>query len=542
MRALTLVAVLALVFGCGCHAAAGWHWVWDGSCDPTCVGTQDGVWAFDRGGEGYDSVEPGRECYFEIVDNGSGGRAIRVVDNSWEGGSPAGNAYLKWYPHCIDRGIPPGSVPALEDNRPDCTGGTFTMRFKVASFTPRITNPTKTKQFVAIIYNYLADDPGTPEAVPVVKGAKLDIWSGSPGGAAGQWGMTADLGWICDSSGNWNFCDDRWHTLWIRITPESNDPAGYPARSRFTVYIDGQPAQTTGGTPYEYWRAGGGVSGKIGWEHGDDAIVGYIDHVAFAYQPYDVDTLPIPSDSPRKFTGSNNIGVSKTFADTTEFGLAAQPFMAGKYVNQNVRHHIGGTHTGPRTKEVYYVEQDRRMAGTFVYPNGNTVDWLGNPTVIAPGDRINAYGSMGTILGERALVAWKIVKLDPAAYPPTEANIPVGLGNKAVVKSFDKSWLDVAGIRATVWGEVTYLDYAGFLFIDDGINYLEGNRYVDGDGEPVRGVRVLFDPLNPPDVFEGDYMSVTGCIGTSRYVDTNPPRIDKAVPCVFLDSYETFPY
>lgn len=567
----TFMAAVALVaLASGAYAANySWHWSIDGTCDPICVGTADGKWAFNYSGAGIEPQRvPGKELYWEIVDIGRGNKAIHVVDNWWEGNETDPNKYqqacIQWSPHTLDTDMPPAGVPAFESYREDCTGGTFVIRFKVDSFTPRTSNPVKTKRFFSINYQYSADDPGDSSPDPVNKGIKLESWCGSWTGEANKWGILfyGDNRFLSDQNGIINFCDGQWHELWIIITPETDEP-GVPGKSKYDIYVDGILRLT-------FYRGGGAPSGLLGFEQTLEKIDAYIDYVCFSYQAIPYDDLDIPDDT-QVLATSDNIGEMKKNMDTSLAGAlhGSEVKMVSKVVSavyslphvesesQSVVVTSGYTSKEPQVKTAIFIEEADESAGIMVRSTGGTVvDTNGASVDLVLGDIIDVYGALWSGYGEKGVAAWKVVKTGHTADIPK----PVGVIHRTIETALNSflgapanpepnigKGLDCFGMRVATVGKIKFIDdIRKFLYIDEGSSFMSGALDVGMyPATSIPGVKVWWTDtsvVNGSPFYVGEKVYIRGHLGTSRFIsDSVAGTAEVVVPTIWAEELNYMP-
>lgn len=111
-------------------SAQSWFFNWDGTIDISCVPTVEGNNAYFQGGAANSSF------YWEVVDNGSGGKAFRQVVTSGTGYRWTGfGSRPEFY-----RG--PCNTFAMENFRPDHNAFTIAFRIKAESCSSTTMNRT----------------------------------------------------------------------------------------------------------------------------------------------------------------------------------------------------------------------------------------------------------------------------------------------------------------------------------------------------------------------------------------------------------------
>lgn len=144
-----------------------------------------------------------------------------------------------------------------------------------------------------------------------------------------------------------------------------------------------------------------------------------------------------------------------------------------------------------------YIEEPDRSAGIMVhYPSGV-------PAGLAAGDRVDVTGTLGTVNGERALVATLTKVSSGAALRPLAMSNRQAVGRAAALSR---------GLLVKMWGRVTEVGWT-YIYIDDGSNL--------GDGFSPPGLRV--EHPSPSPAWEGKIAVVVGPLGMSLPSGTTSP-------------------
>jgi|GEM_PF-1107607 hypothetical protein len=507
-RAVVFLALLALVSAPAAYGAE-WYWIYDGTTDIRCApfpGSKACVFQ-------YNSPSPGN--YWEIVDNGMGGKALKAVK------IPGAATSFRWTTYAIGEEAvmkPPAdcAAPAMLDASPEMTGWTVVFRIKVEEFTD--TSPGGLRRFFTGGFN-----------------------TAIPNGSGGFYRIRPELCLRQDAEGNvWlahyrqgtNICKlkeagqpGEWHTIWMKITPN----IGSDINCTYRIWMDGveqDPMVQDRGVAGAHFHLrllqdlGSGASFTI-----------LLDHFLLAYGGHDPGSIPIPAD---KVPNTNNIGTLKRNGPE---GAPCQ--LNNKYVT--------GVFADPEGNKFFYIEQDRQQTGIKVQLANykSAVDWNGNPVEVKAGDRVNVSGGLFTPTCEQQVAGHAVTVLNPATYPPTRANEPLGLNQKNLTKPLllpsnpGPAGLSAQGLLVRAWGKMQTDLAPGYFYIDDGSGYSDGLNLTDFLGARMKGIRAMLTTgIDPPQAFVDDYVSVVGVLGNYRLVNTQL-GIDKTIPVIWTNSWES---
>ncbi|NLN74830.1 MAG: hypothetical protein GX139_00770 [Armatimonadetes bacterium] len=183
-----------------------------------------------------------------------------------------------------------------------------------------------------------------------------------------------------------------------------------------------------------------------------------------------------------------------------------------------------------------YVEDDNRASGIAVLlPGGSgpTPQLMRGLTIIGA---LGIYGREATVYASQ----WSL------GSPRTSLPKPLGMSQTSLGRSGPNQpvlagkseGLCTVGLRVRVFGRVTWIDTMdGAVYIDDGSALIDGTKTKDTPPMPVRGIRThIVDKYNStPQV--GDYIAVTGVLGT-ELIDPDywPDPTDYYVYSIFTNS------
>jgi len=405
MKKLTLLLVgTLLISACLVHAQS-WFFNWDGTTDITCVPTSDGNNAFFQGAAANSSF------YWEVVDNGSGGKAFRQVVTSGTG--------FRWYgmgsrPEFY-RG--PCTAFAMENLRPDRNAFTIAFRIKAESC-----SATGSVRFFNCEFETTVPSPwwtGTPQE-----------WA-STGGSYGPFlgfrvefalrkGSGDDV-WLYDNRQGKDIYQlkangqpAQWRTVWatceLPVYPYANP------YSRYRIWIDGTEVA------WDDRDRNGWSDCEVGWTPTSGRNGTYaLDYVCYTYGAYAPGSIPIPAE--RLVAPTNSIAAVKTLADGTPCELTNKVVM--------------GIFTNSYGVRFYYVGETNGMDGIKVVHNTgkSPVNTGGSPVTLAVGDVVSVKGGLGSAEGEKQVSAHDLVRASTGTF----AAVPLTVSVADLMQSYNSA-------------------------------------------------------------------------------------------------------
>ncbi len=398
--------------------AQQWFFAWDGTTDLACTPTMEGSNAF------FQSNAPLPDCYWEIVDNGSGGKALKTTDDN-----PA-NSAIRW------KGM--GSRPefyrgpcttfAMENFHPDHNAFTLAFRIKADSYTPETSAPYKIKRVYNCEFETTTPNPfyvpgssdhGNPYYTYRVefglqKDASGNIWlvdfRYGDNNANGEWndgGTIRNNRIVRLKQGS---SPSQWHTVWAMV---QMPPGLTQGNSIYRCWADGSEV---------YWHdrdKGGWSDCEIGWDGEDQRAVVYFDYLCYNYGAYTPGQVAIPAE--RATAATNSITTIKSTADGTPCELTGK-VVAGIFNNARL-----GT-------RIYYITEPDGSDGIRVQHNTGTSPHTagGSAVTLAIGDTVSIKGGIGSAECEKQIFAHDITFVAAGTSPA----VPAWVTGADLTKSF----------------------------------------------------------------------------------------------------------
>ena len=399
----SLLLTGSLLASAGIAPAQSWFFNWDGTTDITCAPTAGGNNAFFQGGAANSSF------YWEVVDNGSGGKAFRQVVTSGTG--------FRWYgmgsrPEFY-RG--PCAAYAMENLRADHNAFTIAFRIKAES----CSSTTKTHFFNC--------EFETTAVSPWWKGTQQEY--SQTGGSYGPFlGFRVEFSLRNDSSGNLWLADHRtdqniailrtaggqpaWHTVWATC-----ELPAYPYPNPFSIYriwVDGAEKA------WDDRDRNGWSDCEVGWTPSAGRYATYaLDYLCYTYGAYPPGSIAIPPE--RALAPTNSIAAIKAMPDGTPISLT----------NKAVAF-IGLDSIGMKT--YFIAEADgtdgikvRHQTGTSPRNTG------GSAATLAVGDVVSVKGGLCSAECEKQISAYEIVRSSTGA----AISAPLPLNISDIMKSYN---------------------------------------------------------------------------------------------------------
>lgn len=414
MYRLIIPATAVLIAFATAAPGQSWYFAWDGGMDICCAPTVEGANPFWL--RPTDVPSYAEACYWEIADNGLGGKAFRIVDQStskmlrWQG---AGSRPEHYRGAC--------NAFAHENFRPDHNAVTVTMRFKVEDF---IKSSEDTRRFFNFEFETVVPKP-SPTVDHTTYQMRFE--------ATGCWKDGSGNLWLRDLRSGESFViikpaggQAKWIKLWATI--KLPNPPYVDNNCIYDLWIDQEDGQGWKSYPWQDRDKGGWSDVELGsLGEGERGNVN-IDYLCWTYGAYAPGSIPIPAESrpdspPNAFPGfdSNSIAHIRLQPD----GYAVE--LTGKTVT--------GVYTDPVSRmPFYYVEEADRSSGIkIVHPTGKSpMNHDGQPVALSIGDRIDVFGGLGSANCEKQVVAHGIVRQSATGDRPA----PVGVTNQAIQRSF----------------------------------------------------------------------------------------------------------
>lgn len=373
-----------------------WFFNWDGTTDITCVPTIEGNNAFFQGVALYNNSVPtnapsaSTNYYWEIGENGSGGKAFRQVVTGdtgfrWDGYGSRPEYY---------RG--PCGTFAMENLRPDRSAFTIAFRIKAEN----CTSTTKVRffncEFETTVLNPYWPSGGAYEpyyAFRVEFSLKKDA-------------SNSDI-WLADRNDN-QLCKLKtgstadWHTIWATC-----ELPPYPYTTTTCVYrlwADGTEVN------WPDFDRGGWSDCEVGWTPTVGRYATFsLDYLCYTYGAYLPGAIALPAE--RVVAPTNNIAALKTYADGTPVVLTNKV--------------VTGIFTDPRLKmKYYYVSETNGSDGIKVrHQTGKSPQAGGSDVTLALGDIVSLKGGLSSAECERQISAYEITRTSVGASVPAPATV-----------------------------------------------------------------------------------------------------------------------
>jgi len=383
--------------------AQSWFFNWDGTTDITCVPTVEGNNAYFQGGAANTNY------YWEIVDNGGGGKAFRQVVSTntgfrWNGYGSRPEFY---------RG--PCTTFGMENFRPDHNAFTIAFRIKAENCTS-----TSSVRFFNCEFE-------TTVPSPWWTGASQE-WA-TTGGSYGPFlgfriefalakGSGTDDVWLYDNRLGANIYQLRtngqpaqWHTVWATC---ELPPAPYPnPLCIYRIWVDGTEV-SWGDRDRNGWS-----DCEVGWTPTTGRNGAYaLDYVCYTYGAYAPGSIPFPAE--RTVAPTNSISALKNSADGTPCELTNK-VVTGIFTNSlGVRfYYIGEPNGTDGIKVVHNTGKSPRTSG-------------GSSVILAVGDTVSVSGGLGSAECEKQVSAHDIVRSSSGASAVT----PLSVATADLIQSY----------------------------------------------------------------------------------------------------------
>ncbi|MCX6345994.1 MAG: S8 family serine peptidase [Armatimonadetes bacterium] len=163
-----------------------------------------------------------------------------------------------------------------------------------------------------------------------------------------------------------------------------------------------------------------------------------------------------------------------------------------------------------------YIEQEDRACGIML-------PFSTMPAGFAEGDRVDVFGTMATINGERAIQNANISKIISDPPQSTQPLKPIGFSTKLVGGSrhgfnsgiTNGKGTNNIGLLVTVYGKITASGWT-YFYIDDGAKKKDGSGFT--------GLKIISNDFDQP--LEGKYVRVTGISSIER------PSANVSIPVI----------
>jgi len=424
MKVLLLVVAALAVAGSACAGISDWYWAWDGTSVFDCCPSQDGQACYWL--RYTDTPTP--NCFWEIVDNGSGGKAMRVYDMDtnlmlrWQGAGTRPEHY---------RG--PCDAYAMDNFHPDYKAFTLAMRFRVDEFLYNSGGET-CRRFLNFEF-----ETTTPKPSPTTNHTTYQFRFEGAAVYRDNINSSGNL-WLRDYRTNETFCmikpaggPARWIKMWAVGTLPNPPYVNNNAIYRMWIDTTGDPVSDN---YVEYtWsdRDKGGWSdvelGSLGDSHRGDMLIDYICYSMGAHYPGG--GLAVPSEKSPETPLKPIDGFDKNKLGHVKLQPAGYPVdVSGLVVTGVFTHKNYGT-------PVYFVQDpDSGDIGVKVnYFTGKpAVDTAGDAVAIQVGDRVAVNGGICLADCEKQIAAHKVVRLGSGA-----VDGPMLVSNKTIVDSHKTS-------------------------------------------------------------------------------------------------------
>ncbi len=372
-----------------------WFFDWDGTTDITCVPTSEGNNAFFQGGAASSSF------YWEVVDNGSGGKAFREV--------VTGNTGFRWYGYGSRpeyyRG--PCDTFAMENFRADHNGFTITFRIKAENCTS-----TSNVRFFNCEFETTVPDPLWPSSYDPFYTFRVEFSLRKDNSSSDIWltdfRIPQDLAKLKIGS------TADWHTIWATC-----ELPPYPYTTSNCVYrlwIDGTEVA---------WNdrdKGGWSDCEVGWTPTSSANATFsLDYLCYTYGTYLPGAIAIPAE--RAVASTNTISGIKSYADGTPVVLTNKI--------------VTGIFTDPRLNmKYYYVSETNGSDGIKVrHQTGKSPQAGGSNVNLALGDIVSLKGGLSSAECEKQISAYEITRTSTGA----SLSAPATVTTADLVKSYNSA-------------------------------------------------------------------------------------------------------
>jgi hypothetical protein len=395
-RFLLLLLTGALLASACVAPAQIWFFNWDGTTDITCVPTIEGYNAFYQGSALRSSTNVAGPSasptfYWEIVDNGSGGKAFRQV--------VTGDTGFRWYGYGSRpeyyRG--PCTTFAMENLRPDRNAFTIAFRIKAGDCTSTGNVRFFNCEFETTVPNPFWPSGGAYEPYytfrvefALRKGTGNDIWLYDNR-------MGKDLFQLKASN-----AAAAWHSIWATF---ELPPTPYTtANCIYRLWVDGTEVS------FDDRDRGGWSDCEVGWTPTDGRYATFsLDYLCYTYGAYQPGAIVIPTE--RVVAPTNSISALKAFPDGTPCELTNKV--------------VTGISTDPRLgMKFYYVSEPNGLDGIKIRHNtGRSPQNTGGAAVtLVVGDIVSIKGGLSSAECEKQISACEIVRAStgaPIAAPAT---------------------------------------------------------------------------------------------------------------------------
>jgi len=392
IQACMTAAWLALVAASA--PAQSWFFNWDGTTDITCAPTVEGNNAYFQGG----AANP--NFYWEIVTNGSGGKAFRQVVST--------NAGFRWYGYGsrpeFYRG--PCTTFGMENFRPDRNAFTIAFRIKAENCTS-----TSSVRFFNCEFETTVPSPfwsGTPQEFAST-GGSYGPYLGFRVEFALRKGSGDDV-WLYDNRQGKDIYQlkangqpAQWRTVWATCELPSGPPFANPF-CIYRIWVDGTEVA------WDDRDRNGWSDGEVGWTPTTSRNGTYaLDYVCYTYGAYAPGTIPIPAE--RALAPTNSISALKGLADGTPCELANKWVM--------------GIFTNGFGVRFYYVGETNGTDGIKVSHNTgkSPVNTGGSAVTLAVGDVVSLKGGLSSAECEKQISAHEIIRTSSGGTLPAPATV-----------------------------------------------------------------------------------------------------------------------
>jgi hypothetical protein len=396
MRKLTLLlAGTLLTSACFVHAQS-WFFNWDGTTDITCVPTSDGNNAFFQGAAANSSF------YWEVVDNGSGGKAFRQV--------VTGDTGFRWYGYGSRpeyyRG--PCDTFAMENLRADRNAFTFAYRIKAESCSSTSNVRFFNCEFETTVLNPFWPSGGAYEPYYTFR-IEFALRKG-----------TGNDVWLYDNRQGKDIIQLKannqaavWHTVWGTCELPS-----YPyttTNCTYRLWVDGTEVA------WDDRDKGGWSDCEVGWTPTAGRYATFaLDYLCYTYGAYQPGAIAIPAE--RTLAATNGIAGLKSYPDGTPCALTNKI--------------VTGIFTDPRLgMKCYYVSELDGSDGIKVrHTTGNSpVNAGGTAVTLALGNIVSVKGGLNSAECEKQISACDITRTSTGA----SLAAPVTVSAADLVKSYN---------------------------------------------------------------------------------------------------------
>ncbi|MCX6913690.1 MAG: hypothetical protein NT167_11680, partial [Verrucomicrobia bacterium] len=390
-----------------------WFFNWDGTADITCAPTTEGNNAYFQGAAANSSF------YWEIVDNGAGGKAWREVVT----GATGYRCYGYGSRPELYRG--PCDTFGMENFRSDHNAFTFAFRVKAENCTS-----TSNVRFWNCEFETTVPDPFWPTSYDPFYTFRVEF-------SLRKDSSSSDI-WLTDFRSGQDLVKlkvgttTNWHTVWgtCELPP-------YPyatSNSVYRLWIDGAEVA---------WNdrdKGGWSDSEFGFTptSGANATLA-LDYLCYTYGAYQPGAIAIPSE--RTLAPTNGITGLKGYADATPVSLT-----------NKVVAFIG---TDSISMKYYYISEPDGSDGIKVrHQTGQSPKNAGGSAVtLAVGDIVSVKGGLSSAECEKQISAYEIVRASTGsslAYPGTVSATDVAKSYNLALLTDQPAQLLVAAENGTV--------------------------------------------------------------------------------------------